>query len=279
MRAIAMNEEQGGFQQLTGFSRHGQDWSSIDEQEGLQNTKSAASILLGQIIKFLNSGGSSIEEISDQNGRLWGDFTFHFSNGDFLGTFASNTTIENKNNNSSSPIGLGGCIEEAEILSQRVIFDFEKKLFINDRIFGKELVWILKGTLDFTQVQDKNGVWHLEKNSDELFTNISRNGVGPYDLFVDPDDYEYEPYQYFKEIMRPGHNYDNLYKEGGIFMYGTVFHQGTVSIKNITLPVYDMWAFSIHAKFQIPYVQFVSNLNITFKFEEAEYSVPGYVWW
>ncbi|HQV54895.1 MAG TPA: hypothetical protein PLX17_05235 [Chitinophagaceae bacterium] len=66
---------------------------------------------------------------------------------------------------------------------------------------------------------------------------------------------------------------------GGIFMYGTVFHQGTVSIKNITLPVYDMWAFSIHAKFQIPYVQFVSNLNITFKFEEAEYSVPGYVWW
>jgi len=28
MRAIAMNEEQGGFQQLTGFSRHGHDWNS-----------------------------------------------------------------------------------------------------------------------------------------------------------------------------------------------------------------------------------------------------------
>ena len=30
MKAIAVNEEQGGLQELTGFSRHGQDWSEAD---------------------------------------------------------------------------------------------------------------------------------------------------------------------------------------------------------------------------------------------------------
>jgi RHS repeat-associated protein len=30
MKAVAMNEEQGGFQQLTGFGNHGQNWSNAD---------------------------------------------------------------------------------------------------------------------------------------------------------------------------------------------------------------------------------------------------------
>jgi RHS repeat-associated protein len=40
MKAITMNEEQGGFQELTGFNRHGQDWSDADAwEEGMKKER------------------------------------------------------------------------------------------------------------------------------------------------------------------------------------------------------------------------------------------------
>ncbi|HQV54886.1 MAG TPA: RHS repeat-associated core domain-containing protein, partial [Chitinophagaceae bacterium] len=64
MRAIAMNEEQGGFQQLTGFERSGQDWSSheqfFDWDEQLTQILTAAFIraYMASISEKLGSGGS-----------------------------------------------------------------------------------------------------------------------------------------------------------------------------------------------------------------------------
>lgn len=50
---MAMNEEQGGFQELSGFSRHGQDWSSEDEWEAQNNRTKAERLKRAYVLNLI----------------------------------------------------------------------------------------------------------------------------------------------------------------------------------------------------------------------------------
>jgi RHS repeat-associated protein len=59
MKAVAMNEEQGGFQALTGFDRHGQDWSDATAwEEGMKKEREGKPkrIYLNNLVAKLGAG-------------------------------------------------------------------------------------------------------------------------------------------------------------------------------------------------------------------------------
>jgi len=68
MKAVPMNEEQAGYQYLTGFDRHGADWSDADVwEEGINEEKNRTNYW-GRILAKLNKGGGGSDGVSIQKG-------------------------------------------------------------------------------------------------------------------------------------------------------------------------------------------------------------------
>lgn len=277
MRAIEINEQDREFGgNMTGMDskRFRHDWSSADEWEDrMKAENNAAGILLNQIIDFLKSGGSSINTMTDEDGNTVSEFTFYFNNGNLIGTLSVNTSITNNLDYNTNDISHGPADGYSRESTEYVVTSFVRKLYSHGPLSGKTLVWILTGSLHFTQIKNNNGDWELDEGSQALHVNVARNKSRL--LLIFPEDYESHHGYYFKEYLGYIEDYDNIKKSGSVFTYVTVSHHRSLSIKDYEVPVYDMWVFSIIARFQVP-TRNSNTIRIDFKYEDKSYGNLGW---
>ncbi len=270
MKAVPISEEDartfGGIMWGMDAKQFRYDWKhDLQSQHKEEERKSAAAILLNQIINWLGTGGSSIQEITDENGNSLNDVHLYFNNGAFVGSLGQNTVITANTNN-----GKGGGQESGSV-DYKVVHTFIEKLSKKGPLLGKNVVWICKGTLEFTQTISSDCEWKLEKGSESLSTEVTRAKA----FMIFPQDYEYRRDTYLTENTPPFTEYDEQNKNGFIQTYGTVYHGRSISPRDITIPMYDMWAFSISATFKIPTFN-QTTINISFIFKDQSYSNLGW---